>query len=820
MTIQAHAVSNPTYWQPGKISIAFVIVIAMIVLLVMARRRGRAREAALPAHTIIGWKDWRYRGTWPGANTPFFGTERARPREPWVIGRVEVCDWIHVAGTQSSKPATDGRHGQMSPPPPKVEFSLQKGAFLHASKISRLFEQDGEFKEQRTVADCAAESGVAETDITATANAVAGGHTPFSTNVGANAASEAEDIEPSVSETVRDIANTDHASRCASLEPESRRRSAHHTAPRDNEQPLAEDKKPLTTDYRTRRLEALASTPGNAIVSGAGNSVAPGTACTPYASRTEFPRPENEQKPADGKAPRDADQAVSEAKKQLTAGYPKKALEAMAPIMLAKYVSGEAWTVIGWCWWRIARDNGQNPVEAVSQAVAAFQRAAKAEPDRESMLGDALVRCYLFMADHLEGQARAESLDAALRLMGGDMGEQRAADDQLVTEHAHALYQRALLAPLPERALLLEKALRLLSGSREHALDDDRLCLLASLWMARAESAKGRAVDELLARATEALTYALNNAAPNMVDTWLARVIDVELVRLRRCNAAARLMRLRQLRDTYQLMLAKAHSMQPLLSWIQVLREWAAMLSERPARAKLEEMEPLFVRIESLAPDDIGSIHFARAYYLRMRSSHEPIGAALQTLDDASTLLTDARSSLLTVETIALERAEIAIARAKLVDGRERLVALEQAIRLADMSIDAKDNNLAHALTCGITARLIRFDTVSASQEERDLLVSLANRLIAMSPSDAEALHLAATSFFTAGRHAEAVTLCDAAWDAGCRDARLLSIWQETLRGEAGLPVQNQPQWKRLNQCIRTLQSTGQTTCAIATYNH
>ena len=81
--------------------------------------------------------------------------------------------------------------------------------------------------------------------------------------------------------------------------------------------------------------------------------------------------------------------AVTEAKKQLTAGYPKKALEELAPALAVPHASGEAWTVAGWCWWRMARDNGPETAKAVEQAVHAFHRAIAAEPDREAMLGSA-----------------------------------------------------------------------------------------------------------------------------------------------------------------------------------------------------------------------------------------------------------------------------------------------------------------------------------------------------------------------------------------------------------------------------------------------
>ncbi|MCT7145112.1 hypothetical protein, partial [Salmonella enterica] len=67
----------------------------------------------------------------------------------------------------------------------------------------------------------------------------------------------------------------------------------------------------------------------------------------------------------------------------------------------------------------------------------------------------------------------------------------------------------------------------------------------------QAHHAQGRAADALLTRAADALSTVPADATQDMRDNWLARLIDVELLRLRELKAAARLMRLRQLRDTY-----------------------------------------------------------------------------------------------------------------------------------------------------------------------------------------------------------------------------------------------------------------------------
>ncbi|PXV58256.1 hypothetical protein SAMN04487785_105183 [Dyella jiangningensis] len=506
--------------------------------------------------------------------------------------------------------------------------------------------------------------------------------------------------------------------------------------------------------------------------------------------------------------------AIAEAKKQLTAGYPAKALDALAPALAAPHASGEAWTVAGWCWWRTARDNGPNADKAVMQAIEAFHRAIAAEPSREAMLGSALIRCHLFMADHLQGDARAESLDAALRLMDRAAPARQNGDNKFVLDHASALYERAMLSSPEARTHQLAQAEQRLAGLSASDVDAEARWLMVSVWLAQAHHAQGRAADALLTRAADALSTVPADATQDMRDNWLARLIDVELLRLRELKAAARLMRLRQLRDTYVPKLQDVRTVLPLLSWIKVLREWAGMLSERPAREKFAEAEQLFERIESLSPDDIGAVHFARAYYLRLRSANESVGAALDTLEQADALLAHTRSQALSPETILLGRAEVALARAALVDPRERGAALKQAIHYSDASAAVEDGNLARALTCGITARLALFDIAKPSAGEARELVSLAERLRVAAPYEPDALRLSARCSFVAGNAADAARLCETAWDAGCHDAELLRLWRDSLTRLPNAPAEaaNDPQWKRLNQCMRLAQSIGQST--------
>jgi len=503
---------------------------------------------------------------------------------------------------------------------------------------------------------------------------------------------------------------------------------------------------------------------------------------------------------------------VAEAKKLLTTGSAQKAIGVLADTLANPQASGEAWTVAGWCWWRMARDGEPNVVENAVRAIRAFHHAMAAEPDRAAMLGGALIRCHLFAAGHQQGPARAESLAAALRQMEGRATKHD--DTASVVEHAHALYEHALLASAEERKRELEWAEQKLTGLGDQALDNDARWLLGSVRLALAEGITGRVAATWLDGATEVLKRGLQEATPETRDNWLARLIDVERSRLPGMTAAARLMHLRQLRDAYEPALAQARSVPPLLSWIQVLREWATMLSHAPARQKLAEVEPLFEHIEALSPDDVDNVQFARAYYLRLRAAQEPNAVALDTLAAADAMCARIGSPSVPTQTLALERAEVALARSGLLSGREQRDALDQAIRLSDSALSTPDANRSLALICGINARLAKAAHATLANDDIPPLASLAQQLLEREPDDADALHLVAKCEFAGGDTVAAAWYCEAAWEAGCRHADLLRLWREALSrkpGAAGRAGED-PQWKRLNQCVRIAQSTGQAT--------
>ncbi|WP_144240795.1 hypothetical protein [Dyella japonica] len=740
------------------------LVVMVAGLLTFAGYRRAQRDKAKPTQgrvARIGWDGWQYASPSPNAS-PFFGVDPPELSRGWPIGNVQVESWTEAGhGSLLMKPTTDSRYGLTKPlRPAKVDLSMDDDTFLHwvsGTQTAPPAQPAHEAREANEPPQAWATLLLAQ----------------------AQAHEQALRAEAMRRETMEREHQQREAQRIEALQREAMEREAAQRELARQEAERLEIERRKAREREALEREALRM----------------------EAQRRDSMAAEVLQR-----------DAISEAKKQLTLGYPWKALDALAPALDASLASGEAWTVAGWCWWRVARDNGPNAEDAVTRAIQAFHRAMVADPDAEPMLGGALVRCHLFMADRRQGEARAESLDAALRLMGSS-NSARQGDARSALEHARTLYERAMLAATDEQASLLERAQQRLAGLPMANMDADARWLMMTIWQAQARSLQGRAADALLTRAVEVLNQVPEHAPQDMRDQWLARQIDIELSRLQHLKGAACVMRLRQLRDMYAPKLAEARSILPLLSWIQILREWSGMLSDRPAREKLAEAEPLFERMASLSPDDIGSVQFARAYYLRLRSSHEMIGEALETLGQADALLVGAQSPVLFAETVALERAEIALARAPLLDPRERKTALEQAIRFSDGSASMDDGNLARALTCGINARLALLETATPSAGELQSLVALARRLLKAMPYDAQALRLSARCEFVAGNVAVASQLCEAAWDAGCHDADLLRLWHASLANQPTVmtTAAHEPQWKRLNQCMRLSQSTGHT---------
>jgi len=842
-------------WAP----VSVVSMALLAGLIAVMRRRARKNVKGGDAMTVIGWKGWHY-PSMSAARAAFFGAEPAEHAQPWPIDRMVVnTEDLATKGSFRPLPATDSRYGLLRPiRPAMVDLFLDDDAFIQYVTATHVHTWEV------SVDDAAPEQG-ADHAHDATTQFLASATDEWQPSHAEPSATPSHPLEPDMLEPPiefsrdnqgdeRQLSANDMAAAGPLVTPGGileQEEVAHvathvgaehaaveapstaHIAERQSDA-LVRDGRPNdalnpTTDLAVTPLQSLeleaehgeadlrAATIEAPHAEAENEALAQRTSLENEAHLREQLKQEAEQREAEQARARheelQRDVAIAEAKERLAAGFPTEALDVLSPVLRAPEASGDAWTVAGWCWWRVARDNGPDVMHALSQTVAAFHCAIAAEPARESTLSAVVIRCHLFMADLLRGDARRENLDAALHVMERHAA-QGAEDGQFVVQRASALYERAVLSPAGERRSPLEMAQQSLAQLPPSELSDDTRWLQASIAMALADINTGRARDVLLGQAAAMLAHALDNAAAGAGDHWLARLIDVELLRLRQLKAAARLMYLRQLRDIYVPKLADAGSVLPLLSWVQVLREWAGMLSERPAREKLAEAEALFDRIQTLAPEDIGSVRFARAYYMRLRASHESPGAALDTLTKADELLKQAQSPALSADALSLERAEVALAQAEMLGEHEQTEALQRAIRLSDAATAAQGIHMAKAMGCGIHARLAIYAKRAPSTHEARELVALAERLIGALPGDPDALRLMARCEFVSGNAVAAARHCDAAWDAGCRDTELLRLWRASLTlTRNDLPnAENDHQWKRLNHCMRLAQSTGMAT--------
>lgn len=499
--------------------------------------------------------------------------------------------------------------------------------------------------------------------------------------------------------------------------------------------------------------------------------------------------------------------AVNEGKRRLTNGRPQDAIAALLPVLHEPAATGEAWSVAGWSWWRLANDHGQ-ALEGATQAARAFEQALKVEPGRVDLLSRMIGRCHVLRAQHQSGQDRVESLDdavVALRRARAQTSHGRAVE----TELAGALYERAMVTAHAERASWLDRVQSLLDALQPHN-DTQLVWLQANTLWARADVVDARAAQTLHARASALVVARLPHLDGEQGDAWLTRWVDGERAHLQRLNGAARITRLQQIQASIQPHLANVGSIAPLLSWIAVLGDWSGNLQGTAAIAKLDEADALFERIRQLAPKDSGGLHFAHAYYLRLRSGRERSRTAQDAaLLQAERLLARIGSDELPLALVQLELAEIHLARARLSTGSASQGHFTQAASLGIAAARSPENE-ARALTCALIA-LVALQSTNAADESRiAALRTLSRRLIELTPSSADALRLSAQVHLLSGEHGQASEFCNAAWTAGAHRNDVMPVWQQAdalWARELGTP-DHHPHWKRLHQRMRLANST------------
>jgi hypothetical protein len=499
------------------------------------------------------------------------------------------------------------------------------------------------------------------------------------------------------------------------------------------------------------------------------------------------------------------DAGVALAKKYLTTGQARLALKALAPALHSPAETGEAWTVAGWAWWRIAQ--GQSvQLRAATEAAHAFTRAIALEPDRLAYLSRSLARCNLLRAQHLQGTDRAASLDDAIQAFGrSDAGSPP--DVNLVIARTSALYERALFANPKNRVEFLDRAEQSLEGSiGQTAKENEQLnWMLAHIWMARAELTDANSADKLNARAAEILKQGARDLPEDVRETWLSRLIELEVSRANRLKGAARNSRFKELQESLRSPLGQAKSTMPLLLWIKALRDWSNGLHGQLAHAKLLEAEQLLFRVEALSPDEAADVLFSRAYYSRLRSKYETGAQALETLAAAERLLGSVHSPRIDTSVVSLETAEVHLARGRLLEGREAKLSFEHAAHLAEGVAGLASENESIALVCAITAHLCMNGTSESPSALPSSVQTMAERLVTITPTDKTALRLAAEVKLLVDQPAAASELCDAAWRAGAAKNELVPVWKRALAHWAKLLAapDNDAQWTQAHRRLR-----------------
>jgi hypothetical protein len=202
-------------------------------------------------------------------------------------------------------------------------------------------------------------------------------------------------------------------------------------------------------------------------------------------------------------------------------------------------------------------------------------------------------------------------------------------------------------------------------------------------------------------------------------------------------------------------------------------------------------------------------VNFARAYYLRLRAERETGARRFETLTQAEQLLSRIGAHDLPVPMVRLETAEVTLARARLLDGDEARAGFARVIELADDALHVSDLE-TRALACVLTASTAMCGSQPAEPEMLSRMKALANRLVALTPNDANALRLAAQVQLLHNQPVAASELCDAAWRAGADRTALIPLWQNAIARWARslTEPERDMHWVRLHQRLRMANST------------
>lgn len=524
-----------------------------------------------------------------------------------------------------------------------------------------------------------------------------------------------------------------------------------------------------------------------------------------------IPSPGDEKTPPAATVAFNATDAIAEAKQLLTNHRFEEALAALEETLARPDAPAEAWTIAGWSWWRISQSpDAKDPAHAATQAARAIEHALRAEPQRADLM-TRLARCHLLRAQHAQTpHARSQCLDQALQMLGRRSAI-RADDAADQLEYAQTLKQRAEAAPLHEQAewwKRADNALHAIPARQPEAIEVEVRRLRTDVDIALAKNAGGSEAEQRYTSAMAELSDELARADDSTRDAWLHKLLDTARERIQRLQGGSRILQLQAVKTLATPYLETTSAVAPLLSWINLLDDWASQLQGRNAQIKLAEADALFARVGTLPARGQAGIQFARAYYLRLRSRHEHGAARQRTLQQASSVLQELPSGALPEALITLENAEIQLRMASTLEAPDNAAMYRSAASQAQAAALATNESLP-AWICAAKG-LSELANLQPLRPEEQAQLSDIGRQLELAVSVPEAMGTAARIRLIQGDYAISSELCDNAWRAGAVRDDILPIWRDANeRWARSLPDSaSDPRWRQSHMRMRLANSS------------
>lgn len=500
--------------------------------------------------------------------------------------------------------------------------------------------------------------------------------------------------------------------------------------------------------------------------------------------------------------------AFSKARSSLARRRPAEALEAVR-LVLGPDAPASAWALAGWCSWLLARQ--QAAPAAATAAIQAFEQALARDPSRAVPLARLIARCHLLQADSAPPHAQGRHVHDAVRTYEMHFVGAPRLGNRAKLEWARGLLRMATHADAAEHSMWLAQLDAVIAGACPDPDDHPHWhALLAEAALLRSRHAPPRASDAPLDAPTPPFVADVPDAIDPLAerDLLLASQIDSQRRQLASSSRAARIAGFQALERRMQKPLAQTVTSPPLLAWVNVLADWSKLLNGPAARHRLAAIDVVFDRIDRLDQVDVVASAFARAYYLRLRASHECGTACARTLDEAErhlALLSPAVPGL--DPAMAMERAEIALLRAR--EARDRIEPYQEAVAHATLAADHASTRVL-GLRALLAALLGCQQLVPTAARGRQIEMVAQWLQEGEGADEPETLCLLARAALAANAAAEAARLCAQAWQAGAEGHDILACWQQADAQWARELAQDieRAAWDRQHRLLRLAHST------------